>query len=99
MRAVGAFCPSHILVSGLCYCRARESRYDSPLLGFWGALSLGRGGWLGLVIMGEAGYSAQWKPWSSIPGREEERKEAASFLGLGTCWTDGLESASGEAGG
>lgn len=31
--------------------------------------------------------------------REEERKEAASFLGLGTCWTDGLESASGEAGG
>ena len=29
--------------------------------------------------------------------REEERKEAASFLGLGTCWTDGLESASGEA--
>ena len=57
---------------------------DSPLLGFWGVFSLGKGGWLRLVFRGEAGYSAQWRHWSSIPGREEERKEVASFLGLGT---------------
>lgn len=96
VRAAGAFCLSPILWVDFVIAEPEKGGGDSPLLGFWGVFSLGKGGWLRLVFMGEAGYSAQWRHWSSIPGREEERKEVASFLGLGTWWMDGLESASGE---